>query len=63
MKYIISGIVPGFGGVGKLLEYLNDTVDKNEFTLIYPLIFTLWIILFLKIKSITIAPQQFNTII
>ena len=40
MKYIISGMAPGFGGVGKLLEYLNDTVDKNEFTLIYPLIFT-----------------------
>ena len=33
-------MAPGFGGVGKLLEYLNDTVDKNEFTLIYPLIFT-----------------------
>lgn len=40
MKYLISGVAPGFGGVGKLMEYLYDTIDKTEYTLIYPKVFT-----------------------
>lgn len=37
MKYLISGVAPGFGGVGKLMEYLEDRLDKDEYILVYPL--------------------------
>jgi hypothetical protein len=36
MKYIISGISPGLGGVGKLLEFLRDNLDDKKFTIICP---------------------------
>jgi hypothetical protein len=36
MKYVISGLAPGFGGVPKLLEYINNNSDKNKITLLCP---------------------------
>ena len=35
MKYIISGLAPGKGGVPKLLEYLQDFSSEN-FKLVTP---------------------------
>lgn len=35
-RYIICGIAPGFGGVGKLMEYLNEKIDHTKNVLIYP---------------------------
>ena len=35
-RYIICGIAPGFGGVGKLMEYLDEKIDPTKNVLIYP---------------------------
>tara|TARA_Y100000389_G_C17459144_1_gene520359 strand:+ start:2190 stop:3308 length:1119 start_codon:yes stop_codon:yes gene_type:complete len=36
MKYIVCGIPPGSGGVGKLIEYLNEKVDQSKYVVLYP---------------------------
>lgn len=36
MKYIICGIPPGSGGVGKLIEYLKTKVDHSKYIILYP---------------------------
>lgn len=40
MKYIICGIAPGFGGVGKLMEYLSDKLDDSKYVMLYPKTFS-----------------------
>ena len=39
MNYIICGSAPGFGGVPKLMEYLNDRLDHSKYVMVYPKIF------------------------
>ena len=36
MNFIICGSAPGFGGVPKLMEYLEDRLDNSKYQIIYP---------------------------
>lgn len=36
MNFIICGSAPGFGGVPKLMEYLEDRLDSSKYQIIYP---------------------------